>query len=335
MTYIREHVSRGGILVVAASLFLAVFFLALVFMNLAAKSDGPVQVLTPNINLGTISAGAISHSTGYIENRTNHTVFIDRVFTGCACTTVDPIQKILPKRTVPVYIQYTSSDNPGVVSKVIMIFLHNQPQQPVSITLQGNVIQDFALSPAQFWLGRIRCGARQSLIFHASTTTDFDLHAMKVVCPPNWAAAVKFENPRLATISASLLSPDIAGDRIDNITVHFNNNEDLSLALPIHYTVQSNYNIRPAVLNVGTLSSNQPASASALISSTEPLVLQPVSCPKGFSLILHRKSDTSYRISIRGTIKVPPKTILTSAVRLRTNNARERFIQLPLYGVMG
>jgi hypothetical protein len=103
-------------------------------------------------DFGNIYRGKTVEHKVIARNIGNKTLELGRIDVSCGCTgTVGANTTIAPKKTGEVVITFNSTNFSGKIHKTVTINSNAENAPQTMIEFEGNVVQEIAVSPAQFW----------------------------------------------------------------------------------------------------------------------------------------------------------------------------------------
>lgn len=126
--------------------------LALVAVVCSLYAQPKIQVAGGNkFDFGDIHRGQKVERKVIIKNTGNELLELGKVDVSCGCTgTVVTNGSIPPGKTGEVLITFNSTNFTGKIHKTVTVN-SNAPAGPTVVEFEGNVIQEIAVEPQQFW----------------------------------------------------------------------------------------------------------------------------------------------------------------------------------------
>lgn len=130
-------------------------FIALALMMAAAYAlyaQPKIQIAGGNkFDFGNIHRGQKVERKVVVKNTGNELLELGRVDVSCGCTgTVVTNGSIPPGKSGEVLITFNSTNFTGKIHKTVTVN-SNTPGGPTVVEFEGNVIQEIAIEPQQFW----------------------------------------------------------------------------------------------------------------------------------------------------------------------------------------
>lgn len=141
-------------------------FIAFALMVAAActlYAQPKIQIAGGNkFDFGNIHRGQKVERKVVVKNTGNELLELGRVDVSCGCTgTVVTNGSIPPGKTGEVLITFNSTNFIGKIHKTVTVN-SNAPAGPTVVEFEGNVIQEIAIDPQQFWFKDAEVGRMNS-----------------------------------------------------------------------------------------------------------------------------------------------------------------------------
>jgi hypothetical protein len=308
-----------------------------------AAPPGPqpkVEVLNPLYDFGTALEGKMVDHVFKIKNTGRGELEIRGMKTSCGCTAAAPSKNHLaPGEEADISVGFDTHFQKGHQVRTITAFT-NDPATPQAVmTMQGNVKQQVAATPAQVAFGTVRKGSAAT---QGVTIDDLtEQKGFKVSSVSNSSPSIKVGiEPRKdgkpgAVLKVDLLPTMPAGNFDDAIKVTTNR---APLQIDVFGTVAGDLTLDPAQVSFGIVPKGQDVVRILRLTNSSPRDVKVLdissSTPSVVASADPVKAGKEYRITVtlrRGT----PDGQLRGQLAIKTDDPEQSRVDVPFYAIVG
>jgi hypothetical protein len=212
-------------------------------------------VAEPVYDFGTVERGARIDHTFRLPNRGTASLLVDHVKSSCGCTVAVLSESVVPPNDeARVAVTLDTAGLAGRATKTINVYT-NDPDQPiVGLSLVGQVMTDFVLTPRPLYLGRIRRGERVRREVVVAPGRPDATYTVERVERTNPALRARLE-PRQDGPGQRLvveLDPDTPLGRFnETLTLHTTSPREPTLTLQVFGSVEGDVVVLPPQITFG------------------------------------------------------------------------------------
>ena len=290
----------------------------------------PLQITPGRLDLGQVVEGSIVSRTAFIRNSSSAPLHVKQLYTSCGCTTARLTDVLNPGETVPLHVRFDSHDRPGTINKRVVLFLAEYPDHPIEVPLSGSVSQIFRASPDTLLLGSFRLAETKSSQF---TLSRLDGNSLKVAGPNSSRlhTSIRQLDAKNALVTVTVHAPDLPGTYQETVTLGVNQTAVPRFMVPVRFQVSGVYRLAPEAVNLGMVQMGRPVQAQVHISGADVRRLKLLSAPAGMTTVLKRVSNTECLLTANYTMKGKHSHLLNSQIILKTGDATQKTISVPVY----
>lgn len=294
----------------------------------------PVAASPTNIDFGSVSDGVIVDRAVVLTNRTSRPVRITRIMTSCGCTTVKTPHVINPNGTATVDIRFNSADRVGNAQKLIDITYRSDTREyDILVKLHGNVKQFISAIPIDgVDLGTLDKGHKKSQPIELTRDDGLPLHVAKLIKSPNVSVSSMRASGATMIFMVTAKAPYVAGHYSDAVTVELGDDKR-TYVVPVQFSVPSLYRLSQKNVNFGVISDSSTPKQVVSISGPALEGLSIALSPRYLKASVTMDNPQKANLTVRFVGDRFYRTALTAPIYLRTNNAKEPEIVVPVFAV--
>ncbi|MGO9454220.1 MAG: DUF1573 domain-containing protein [Candidatus Binataceae bacterium] len=310
-------------------------------INAAPPGPQPkVQIVNPFYDFGSALEGKMVNHVFKIKNAGQGVLVIRGMKTSCGCTAAKPTKNNLePGEETDISVGFDTHFQKGRQVRTITAYT-NDPDTPQAVmTMQGDVKQQVAATPAQVAFGTVRKGtdATQEVTIDDLT----DQKGFKVGPVSNSNPAIKVtQEPRKdgkpgATLKVELLPSMEPGTFDDSVKVITNR---VPVQIDVFGTVTGDLSLDPAQVSFGIVPKGQDVVRIMKLTNAGPKDVKVLdissSAPSVFASAEAVKPGREYKIMVtlrRGT----PDGQLRGQLAIKTDDPEQSTIEVPFYAIVG
>ena len=293
-------------------------------------------------DFGKVEQGDQVNHLFRFTNQGDRDLRIESVKTSCGCTAAVISPEVIAPGTEGT-ISATFDTTKFFGEKVKEVTVHsNDPAQPVTtLTLQGEILVEVAVEPAQLYLGKLRRGAG------ATQTVELLYDANKEITITNVAT----DSPLVSVQTEDLTKNGKKGKKLlvtlkkdaplgrvsTEITVTTTSQKRPSLSIPVFGQIEGDLVVVPSQVSFGVVRKGDKKEYDLSIKSRSSnpvhLVRTQSSTPNVNAEIASVKDGEEYRL----TLKVNPESTpgqIKGEVQVFTDHPTEKVLTIPVYGML-
>jgi hypothetical protein len=314
----------------------------------AQTAEAPSAVAPPRIaftelryDFGKVEQGEQVNHLFRFTNQGGRDLRIESVKTSCGCTAAMITSEIIPPGTEGT-ISATFDTTKFFGEKVKEITVHsNDPEQPmITLTIQGEILVEVVVDPAQVYLGKVQRGAGA-------------IHTLEVLYDANKEIAISdvtSESPLLDIRTEELnkngkkgkkllvtLRKDAPLGRVSTeITVKTTSQKRPILSIPVFGQIEGDLIVTPSQVSFGVVRKGDKKEVDLSVKSRfqNPvhLVRTQSSAPNVNAEIASVKDGEEYKLTLRVNPEGPAGQI-KGEVQVFTDHPTEKVLTIPVYGM--
>lgn len=292
-------------------------------------------------DFGFIEEGEQAGHVFTLENKGVENLVLSKVETSCTCT-----QAFLPKETtIPpggkadLTVGFDGTGRQGGQSQTVSLH-SNDPVSPVVKLLIGGVIKPVRLpvTAREVYLGTVKTRKGGTGEFLVQDPGDRSLIVKEVASDSPFLKAVLIRNDKDRLeyrVKAELQPGAPIGEFKGKITVSSNHPREPQAVIPVTATIVGDIQVLPNQFFLGLLKKGKTTGNSIAVSSTgrEALKLKKIHSPFDYVAVSSKKDGDKYTIT--ASVKDnAPSGLIKGDVVIRTNNADQPEIKVPLYALV-
>jgi hypothetical protein len=318
--------------------------------NSQAKPKLVIQ--TVEHSFGEIKKGSVAQHSFTFKNEGKANLEITRVTPSCGCTASDYTKVVPPGKEGKVTLTFNSAGFNGAVTKSAEVYT-NDPENPQFTlmmsaviasddTPQGTRVGPFIVGPTNQWSGRAPRGSSVNGLITVTNTTQPPIRITKL--DPNGSV---FE-AKLQTLeegkrySVSFASPTTLsiGSHTQTVKLTTDSKETPELELQLEAVVISPVSVSPTSLVFENVPVSNPEMEISLVSKflwvrvgrSAGLEVKSITSDLPFIKVKTEMSDPNgSSITLRvGFSEKPPKGTHTGKIKIETNNADVKAVEVPI-----
>jgi len=313
-----------------------------------AQTTAPSAVSPPHIaftellyDFGKVEQGDQVNHLFRFTNQGERDLRIESVKTSCGCTAaVISSEVIAPGKEGTISATFDTSKFFG--EKVKEITVHsNDPAQPVTtLTLQGEILVEVAVEPAQVYLSKVRRGAG------TTQTVELLYDASKEIAITN----VTSDSPLITVQTEELAKNGKKGKKLlvtlrkdaplgrisTEITVKTTSQKRPSLSIPVFGQIEGDLVVTPSQVSFGVVRKGDKKEFDLSVKSRAQtpvhLIRAQSSTPNVNAEVASVKDGEEYRLTLRVNPEGPAGQI-KGEVQVFTDHPTEKVLTIPVYGM--
>ncbi|MBI3247739.1 MAG: DUF1573 domain-containing protein [Deltaproteobacteria bacterium] len=309
----------------------------------AAAPTAPRLVFgEPLFDFGKVEQGALVNHLFRFTNQGEQDLRIESVKTPCGCTAaVISSEVISPGQEGTISATFDTTHFTGESAKSISVYSNDPAQSVITLTLQGEILVEVVVDPAQVYLGRVRRG--EELVRSVDVLYD----ASKPI------SITKIENssPFLAVEAQDLEKPGQKGKKLlvtlkknvplgrlsDEIHVTTTSEKRPRVDIPVFGSIEGDLVMAPPQVSFGLVRNGEGKSQEISIKNraANPVHIVEVRSSNAdvVATLATIKDGEEYKLTVSAKNDSQAGRI-EGEVQLMTDHPTEKILSLPLYGMV-